>query len=83
MFSYSALSSYVATGTYRWEDNMLILSAEDEKHGYAFRKEDDTLVFDAGGSSPIPEYKYNGEDSSSQSPVPHGAVFELKEKTMM
>lgn len=82
-FSYSGFSSYVATGTYRWEDNMLILSAEDEKHGYAFRKEDDTLVFDAGGSSPIPEYKYNGEDSSSQSPVPHGAVFELKEKTMM
>ena len=46
-------------------------------------KKDDTLVFDAGGSSPIPEYKYNGEDSPSQTPVPHGAVFELKEKTIM
>ncbi len=80
-FSYSVFSSYIATGTYRWEDNMLILSADDEKHGYSFRKKDNTLVFDAGGSSPIPEYKYNGENSSSQSPVPHSAVFELKNKT--
>lgn len=37
-FSYSGFSSYVATGTYRWENNMLILSADDEKHGYSFRK---------------------------------------------
>lgn len=80
-FSYSGLSSYVATGTYRREDNMLILSAEDGKHGYAFRKENNSLVFDAELSSPIPEYKYNGEDKSAQSPVPHGAVFELKAKT--
>lgn len=80
-FSYSALSSYIATGTYRWEDNMLILSAEDGKHGYAFRKENKILIFDAERSSPIPEYKYNGEDKSAQSPVPHGAVFEPERRT--
>ncbi len=80
-FTYSVFSSYIAMGTYRWEGQNLILSADDEIHGYVFRKENNTLVFDGIGSSAIPEYKYSGADKAPQSPVPDGAVFELKTKT--
>lgn len=81
-FSYSVFSNYFATGSYRWEGDTLILSADDKIHGYVFEKEnDDTLVFDGTASSSIPEYKYSGANKAPQSPVPNGAVFELRIKT--
>lgn len=68
-FSYSALSSYLAIGTYEIENNNLILKTKDGLYKYVFKIEDDSLIFDANESSELPSYAN----------IPDGAVFNLKD----
>lgn len=76
-FIYSSLSSYFATGKYELSSDTLTLKADDGKSVYIFNKKDDKYIFDATKSSKIPELKYS-DDSTPESPVPDGAVFEPK-----
>ncbi len=74
-FCFSALSSYLPTGTYALENNVLTLNTSDGKYYYTFLKTDNGFVFDAAVSSPIPSYRYS-EGSEAICPVPDGAVFQ-------
>ncbi len=75
-FTYSAFSSTIAAGRYELTDDTLTLICDDSAKTYVFRVQNaDEFVFDASRSSPIPSYRYSGEDQSVSSPVPHGAVF--------
>lgn len=74
-FTWSAFSSYFAVGTYQMNDDALILTTDDNKNIYTFQKVDTGYAFDAGKSSPIPQYKYS-ENATPQSPVPDGAIFQ-------
>ncbi|MBE6886753.1 MAG: hypothetical protein E7486_07385, partial [Ruminococcaceae bacterium] len=74
-FTFSAFSSYIPRGSYIEKGDRLILTAEDGPHTYQFRKEGNALIFDEAASSPIPKYRYSGEDKEARSPVPDGAVF--------
>jgi len=65
-FFYSALSSYIAMGSYEIEDDKLILKTDDGMNEYVFKIENETLIFNAGESSKLPAY----------AKVPDGAVFE-------
>jgi len=54
VFSYSALSSYLPIGTYKIDENQLILSTDDGKYHYTFEiGEDDALIFKKEDSSAI------------------------------
>ncbi len=69
-FTYSALSSYLPSGTYKIDNNRLILNTEDTigniKIEYVFEINNGTLVFNAEQSTKIPPSLAN---------VPDGAVF--------
>jgi len=79
-FTFSMFSSYIANGTYKLDNDRLILRTNDGfDYIYVFDVVDDTFIFDADSSSRIPTYTYAvGEDS--QCPVPDGAVFTLSGK---
>lgn len=78
-FSLSALSSYVPTGEYSTEGNILTLSADDGNK-YVFKVMDsDTLVFLADKSADLPKYKYNPSEEVRQ-PFYDGAVFSLSKE---
>jgi len=64
-FTYSALSSYIAIGSYEVDDDNLILKTDDGKYKYIFKIEDNTLIFNAKESSEIPPFAN----------VPNGAIF--------
>ncbi|AUG56118.1 hypothetical protein [Acetivibrio saccincola] len=64
-FNYSALSSYIAIGSYEVNDDNLILKTDDGKFKYVFKIKDDQLIFNAAESSKIPSYAN----------VPDGAIF--------
>ncbi len=49
--TFSPISSYLGYGTYKIEDNRLILNTDDGNYTYVFDMVDDTLVFDADASS--------------------------------
>lgn len=75
-FTYSVFSSYIAVGKYELTKDTLTLKTEDGKNVYVFDvKEDGSIVFNAAGSSEIPEYRYSGDSLKTDCPVPDGAVF--------
>ena len=76
-FSFSSLSSYLPTGSYTLEDNVLTLYAGNGQYRYTFKNTDDGFVFDANASSEIPSYRYE-ENSEPVCPVPDGAVFRVQ-----
>lgn len=74
-FSLSRLSSYFCIGRYTEKDNEIVITAEDMKHQYTFRKDGDNLVFVADKSTKMPEYKYE-TDMEPVPCIPDGAVFD-------
>ncbi len=64
-FNYSALSSYIAIGTYEIFNGNLILKTDDGKYKYVFEIKDTSLIFKAKESSEIPSFAN----------VPDGAIF--------
>lgn len=74
-FSLSRLSSYFCIGRYTENEDEVIITAQDMKHQYTFRKDGDNLVFVADKSSPVPEYKYE-TDMNPVPCIPDGAVFD-------
>lgn len=83
-FSFNVLSSYIPMGTYRVQSGVLELRAPDSYNDaqtpstYCFvltQEGDQTcLVFDAAGSSPLPQYRRSA-DSAPTPALPDGAVF--------
>ena len=65
-FSFSVISSYIGTGTYVQDGDLLVLHTDDGKYYYAFQLADDGLVFDADSSS----------DFLGHADIPDGAVFQ-------
>lgn len=74
-FGWSVYSSYYCMGSYEQTGDTLTLQSDDGTYTFLFHIMGEKLVFDAAGSSPIPEYRY-ASDAQPQSPVPDGAVFE-------
>ena len=74
-FSLSALSNYVCNGTYTEDDIYIVITDNDMKHQYTFKKGGNCLYFVADKSSEVPEYKYE-TDGKPVPCVPDGAVFE-------
>jgi hypothetical protein len=68
-FTYSALSSYLAIGTFETDNNNLILKTDDGLYEYVFKIEGDSLIFNANESSELPSYAN----------VPDGGVFSKKD----
>lgn len=68
-FTYSGLSSYLPMGTYTIDNNRLLLNTDDtadnKKIVYVFEIKNETLIFSADKSTPIPSFAN----------VPDGAVF--------
>ncbi|MPN15660.1 hypothetical protein SDC9_162994 [bioreactor metagenome] len=64
-FTYSALSSYIAIGSYEVYDGNLILKTDHDKYRYVFKIKDNALIFNAKQSSKIPSFAN----------VPDGAIF--------
>ena len=74
-FYWSALSSYIAIGTYELTDDKLILTTDDDyKNVYVFEKTAEGYAFAAEESAKLPQYKYS-QNGEAESPVPDGAVF--------
>lgn len=57
LFEYSALSSYLNYGTYKVENDILILTTEDEAYTYVFQIDNGNLYFDSELSTEIISYK--------------------------
>lgn len=71
-FAYSLLSSYIPSGTYEEQGELLVMRTDSEPcETYTFRKDGDTLIFLADQSSEIP-FEREGKPC-----VPDEAVFEL------
>ncbi|HEY5562385.1 MAG TPA: hypothetical protein VIK72_11640 [Clostridiaceae bacterium] len=64
-FIYSGLSSYIGFGSYKIDNNNLILKTDDNKYKYVFEMKNDTLIFNSEKSSAIPSFAN----------MPNGAVF--------
>ena len=76
-FTLSGLSSYVPTGKYSTDDNILTLTADDGNK-YVFEVTDaETLVFLADESADLPKYRYK-QNEDARHPFEDGAVFSLK-----
>lgn len=73
-FTYSALSSYIAVGTYELTDSELTLKTDDGNNTYVFTIAGNTFIFNSKKSTAIPKYKHSS-DGTVQSPVPDGATF--------
>ncbi len=73
MFNYSLLSSYIPYGTYSVEGETLVMKTDDGRFTYTFRVGEDTLIFDAVNSSPLPEFNYG--NGTKFKPIPNGAEF--------
>mgnify|MGYP001138257689 CR=1 FL=1 len=72
----SLLSSYWPHGRYTETDGYIVCKADDETgNTYTFRRENETLVFEAGRSSQVPVYRYGLTDKTADRCVPDGAVF--------
>ena len=75
----SLLSSYWPHGRYTETDGYIVCKADDETgNTYTFRRENETLVFEAGRSSQVPVYRYGLTDKTADRCVPDGAVFRQK-----
>ncbi|MBQ2943176.1 MAG: hypothetical protein IJD93_00540 [Ruminococcus sp.] len=78
-FTLSSLSSYVPTGKYSTEGNVLTLTADDGNK-YVFEVLDaENLKFIADKSADIPKYKYSPNEEAKQ-PFTDGDIFELEPK---
>ena len=75
-FMYSGFSSYLCHGEYEITSEGLTLNTDDGKFTYFFEAVDGGWRFVAGKSSVIPSYRYSGDATELQCPVPDGAVFE-------
>lgn len=73
-FSCSMLSSFFFTGTYLESGNHIILSSDDGKDTYTFRRKNDQLIFVADKSVAMPAFAYSS-GAKQQACVPDGAVF--------
>ena len=72
----SLLSSYWPHGRYTETDGYIVCKADDETgNTYTFRRENETLVFEAGRSSQVPVYRYGLTDKTADRCVPDGAVL--------
>ena len=72
----SLLSSYWPHGRYTETDGYIVCKADDETgNTYIFRRENETLVFEAGRSSQVTVYRYGLTDKTADRCVPDGAVF--------
>lgn len=66
IFNYSALSSYIALGSYEVDDDSnLILKTEDGKFRYVFKINEKTLIFNSKESAAMPSYVN----------IPDGSIF--------
>ena len=75
----SLLSSYWPHGRYTETDGYIVCKADDETgNTYIFRRENETLVFEAGRSSQVPVYRYGLTVKTADRCVPDGAVFRQK-----
>lgn len=74
-FILSSLSNYVCNGTYTEDDIYIVITDNDMKHQYTFKKGGDCLYFVAEKSSEVPEYKYE-TDGKPVPCVPDWAYFE-------
>lgn len=74
-FSLSSLSNYVCNGTYTEDDIYIVITDNDTKHQYTFKKGGNCLYFVADKSSKVPEYKYE-TDGKPVPCVPDWAYFE-------
>lgn len=52
-FGYDMLNSYLSIGTYKVVDDRYILTTDDNKYKYEFKKTEDGLIFDAANSSEV------------------------------
>lgn len=78
-FTLSSLSSYVPTGKYSTEGNILTLTADDGNK-YVFEVLDaENLKFIADKSADIPKYKYSPNEEE-KAPFGDGDIFELEPK---
>ena len=75
-FMYSGFSSYLCYGEYELTPEGLTLNTSDGKFTYFFEAVEGGWRFVAGKSSVIPSYRYSGDATEAQCPVPDGAVFE-------
>ncbi|MBQ7036032.1 MAG: hypothetical protein IJN74_00885 [Clostridia bacterium] len=76
-FFWSMLSSYIAQGTYKVEDNEIICKTDDGNHVYTFEiLEGEGYKFIESKSSKIPKYKYSSDAKEALAPVVDGAVFD-------
>lgn len=64
-FTFSALSSYIASGTYEMNGDHLLLKTDDGRYQYLFVIQDKAIVYDAKNSSSLPWYV----------DIPDGAIF--------
>lgn len=78
-FTLSPYSSYAPYGRYvETEDELILTSRDDPANVYVFKKQDDTLIFDAKSSSPVPSFRYS-YDGEPMTCIPDGAVFVIDE----
>lgn len=57
-FMLSLFSSYLPVGTYEESGKYIILKTDDGNNTYTFKKKGENLIFLAGKSSAVPEYRY-------------------------
>lgn len=76
IFNYSMLSSYVPIGTYKIENDELIMSTDDGKYIYTFNILDNNLVFNKEKSADIPLIR-SSENSDEADTIADGTVFIL------
>ncbi len=65
MFIFSPLSSYIAFGSYKVNDDNLILKTDDGKYTFVFGIRNGSLIFNAEESSELPKIAN----------IPDGAIF--------
>lgn len=76
-FNYSMFSSHIGHGSCESIDETLFLY-DDNGDTYVFAIDNDTLIFDADRSSPLPTYQLRNEEFVS---VPDGAVFNANDSS--
>ncbi len=72
-FTYDVLSSYLPIGNYSIEDNILIMTTNDEKYKYVFLIDGNKLVFQKDESSQV-----NLTDDRFGIKIKDNAIFKLK-----
>lgn len=76
IFNYSVLSSYLPMGTYKIENDDLIMSTEDGEYIYTFNIEDGNPVFNKEKSADIPLIRSLATSEETDT-IADGTVFIL------